>query len=26
VYSTQTGHPFHAKLDTHSTANWTVGA
>lgn len=26
VYSTQTGHSFHAKLDTHSTANWTVGA
>ena len=26
VYSTQTGHSFHGKLDTHSTANWTVGA
>jgi len=24
--STQTGHPFHRKLDTHSTSNWTVGA
>jgi hypothetical protein len=21
----QTGHRFHRKLDTHSTANWTVG-
>lgn len=20
----QTGHRFHGKLDTHSTANWTV--
>ena len=26
VYSTQTGHSFHAKLDSDSTANWTVGA
>jgi hypothetical protein len=26
VYSTQTGHRFHAKLDSDSTANWTVGA
>lgn len=26
VYSTQTGQPFHVKLDTHSTSNWTVGA
>jgi hypothetical protein len=26
AYSTQTGQPFHVKLDTHSTPNWTVGA
>ena len=26
AYSKQTGQPFHAKLDTHSTPNWTVGA
>lgn len=26
AYSTQTGQPFHGKLDTHSTSNWTVGA
>ncbi|WP_374681770.1 ferric reductase-like transmembrane domain-containing protein [Accumulibacter sp.] len=26
VYSTQTGHRFHGKLDTHSTWIWTVGA
>jgi hypothetical protein len=26
THSTQTGHSFHGKLDTHSTANWTVGA
>jgi len=26
VCSTQTGQPFHRKLDTHSTSNWTVGA
>jgi hypothetical protein len=26
VYSTQTGHSFHAKLDSDSTPNWTVGA
>jgi hypothetical protein len=26
AYSKQTGHPFQGKLDTHSRANWTVGA
>ncbi|PLX74812.1 MAG: hypothetical protein C0607_09955 [Azoarcus sp.] len=26
AYSKQTGQPFHVKLDTHSTPNWTVGA
>ena len=26
AYSGETGHPFHAKLDSHSRANWTVGA
>ncbi|MCM8595336.1 hypothetical protein [Accumulibacter sp.] len=26
AYSTQTGHPFQSKLDSHSTSNWTVGA
>ncbi len=26
VYSTQTGHSFHGKLDSDSTSNWTVGA
>ena len=26
VYSTQSGHGFHGKLDTHSTRTWTVGA
>jgi hypothetical protein len=26
VYSTQSGHSFHGKLDSDSTANWTVGA
>ena len=24
AYSTQTGQPFHGKLDTNSTSNWTV--
>jgi len=26
AYSTQSGQPFHRKLDTRSRANWTVGA
>lgn len=26
AHSAETGHPFHLKLDTQSTANWTVGA
>ena len=26
AYSTEFGQSFHLKLDTQSTANWTVGA
>ncbi len=26
AYSGEAGHRFHAKLDTHSRASWTVGA
>ena len=26
AYSGETGQSFHAKLDSHSRANWTVGA
>jgi len=26
AYSTQAGHPFHGKLDSHSTRSWTVEA